>query len=60
VTWFAYDWGTVTVNPVFPQGCLVHVGEALTFDVRLVVHDGDAATSDLEALYDQYLGETDA
>jgi len=60
VTWFVYDWGTVTVNPFFSEGSLVRVGEAFTFDVRLVVHDGDAAACDLEALHGQYLGEADA
>lgn len=55
VTWFVYDWGTVTVNPFFSEGCLLRLGSSFTFDVRLVVHDGAMPTSDLEALYDQYL-----
>jgi hypothetical protein len=60
VTWFVYDWGTVTVNPFFPEGILVHLGEDVTFDVRLVVHDGDVAAGELEALYGQFLGEIGA
>jgi len=50
LTWFIYDWGTVTVNPLFPGGRLVRLGEAFTFEVRLVVHDGDMAAEDFEAL----------
>lgn len=60
VTWFVYDWGTVTVNPFFPEGRLVRIGEAVTLDVRLVVHDGDPAAIDLGALYRDYSTETDA
>jgi len=60
VTWFAYDWGTVTVNPFFPEGRLIRLGEAATLSVRLVVHDGDAAAIDLEALHQEYLGEAGA
>jgi hypothetical protein len=60
VTWFVYDWGTVAVNPFFPEGSFVRVGEAVRFDVRLVVHDGNAARGDLEALYGQFLRETGA
>ena len=59
-TWFVYDWGTVTVNPFFPEGHLVHLDEAFSFEVRLVVHDGDATAINPEALYRQYLGETGA
>jgi hypothetical protein len=60
VTWFVYDWGTVTVNPFFPEGRLVRISEAVTLDVRLVVHDGDPAAIDLGALYRDYSAETDA
>ena len=60
LTWFVYDWGTVTVNPFFPEGRLVRMGEAFTFDVRLVVHDGPAADLDLGGLYRQFLGEAGA
>jgi hypothetical protein len=60
LTWFVYDWGTVTVNPFFPEGSLVRIGEAFTFDVRLIVHDGDVPAGDLAALYAQFLSETAA
>jgi hypothetical protein len=60
LTWFAYDWGTVTANPFFPEGCLVRMGESFSFDVRLVVHDGDAADIDLGGLDRQYLGDAAA
>lgn len=60
LTWFVYDWGTVTVNPFFPEGRLVRLGEAFTFDVRLVVHDGDSAAIDLGTLYRDYAAEADA
>lgn len=50
LTWFVYDWGTVTVNPLFPEGRLVRLGEAFTFEVRLVVHDGDMTAEEFEAL----------
>lgn len=59
-TWFVYDWGTVTVNPLFPDGRLVRPGDALTFEVRLVVHDGDASGLNIEGLYRQYVGEAAA
>jgi hypothetical protein len=60
LSWFVYDWGTVTVNPFFPEGRLVRLGEAVTFDVRLVVHDGDAAAIDLGSLHRQYVKERNA
>jgi hypothetical protein len=60
LSWIVYDWGTVTVNPFFPEGRLVRLGEAVTFDVRLVVHDGDAATVNLGSLYRQYVEERTA
>jgi len=34
-------------------------GEVFTFDVRLVVHDGDVAACDLATLYGRYLDEAD-
>jgi hypothetical protein len=55
LTWFVYDWGTVTVNPFFPDGRLVRLGDAFTFDVRLVVHDGDMAANDLDLLQEGHI-----
>jgi hypothetical protein len=53
-TWFVYDWGTVTVNPFFPEGRLLRVGDAFVFDARLVVHDGDLAAIDVASLQREF------
>lgn len=50
-SWHVFDWGTVTLDPLFPEGRLIRCGEAITLGCRFVVYDGDARSIDLEALY---------
>ena len=53
-TWFVYDWGTVTVNPFFPEGRLLRVRDAFVFEARLFVHDGDLATTEVVRLQREF------
>ena len=56
-TWYIADWGTLAVNPFAREGRMVKHGEVLDLAVRVVVHDGDAETAGIEALYQWFIQE---
>ena len=55
--WYVADWGMMAVNPFNRERRTVRRGETLTLGLRAVVHDGDAASADLERLCDALAGE---
>lgn len=52
-SWFATDWGTVTLQPYRHQARRVPRGETLAMAVRLVVHDGGLEPARIGALFDR-------
>lgn len=51
-TWFATDWGTVTLQPYRHEARRIARGETLAMAVRLVVHDGILDPAGIDALFD--------
>lgn len=51
-TWFAADWGVVTLQPCRHEARRLARGETLAMTVRLIVHDGALEVDRLNALFD--------
>ena len=56
-SWYIADWGTLAVNPFAQEGRMIRGGEVLDVAIRVVVHDGDAETVAIEALYQRFIQE---
>jgi len=57
-TWFAADWGTVTLQPFRHEGVVLRRGESLAMSVRLVVYDCTLDKSRIGALGNEIAGAT--
>lgn len=56
LSWFAADWGVVTVGPFRLAGQLVRRGERLTARYRVLAFDGPADAIDLAGRFAAYTG----
>lgn len=56
-TWYAYDWGVLTANPFYTSQKLLRLGESLTLQYRLIVHDGDEKAVNISVLYNDFREE---
>lgn len=52
--WIATDWGTITLNPFLDRQQSLAKGEGLELGMRLVAHDGDAATADIAGHWEAF------
>ena len=50
LSWFASDWGVITVNPFRDEALTLNPGAFLDFQVRVIIHDG--------RIDDDYLNES--
>lgn len=57
-TWFATDWGIVTLQPFRDRVCEVSEDRPLVMETLLVLHDGDADEAGIAAAYRRYAGRT--
>ena len=44
-TWGVHPWGTIDVNPLRHEPCVLTVGQHAEYGIRLVAHDGPLAAT---------------
>ena len=52
--WRVHPWGTIDVNPLQSQQCVLRVGEQIEYGIRLIVHDDPADATRIAAFYQMF------
>lgn len=53
-TWGVHPWGTFDLNPLRRESCVLTAGEYVEYGMRLVVHDGLFAATEIAALHQEF------
>ena len=50
-TWGVHPWGTIDINPLRRESCVLAVGQHVEYGMRLVAHDGPLAAAQVTGFY---------